>query len=413
MKSFTLLIKPASADCNLRCSYCFYLPKAGLYPETATHRMSDETLRNLVRSYMATAQPSYTFGWQGGEPTLMGVDFFRKVTAYQKEFGFPGCSVSNGLQTNGTLIDDEFAAHLAEYKFLVGVSLDGPESIHNRYRRYPDGSGSHPAVLKGIETLRRNAVDFNILTLVSKANVLQPHEVYRYLKELGFMYHQYIECVEFDKSGRLLPYAIDGDEWGDFLCGIFDEWIDGDTRTVSVRLFDSIVYKLVTGGSNVCAMGDDCRQYFMVEYNGDVYPCDFFAETELKLGNVLRTGWKEMAESETYMKFGERKRQLAEECLSCEYLELCAGDCPKNRPGRGSRTQQVSQLCKGWKKFYSHALPEFRRLAEEIRNERSRPALSGSDSGGAQAAGGKVGRNELCPCGSGKKYKKCCGSGNS
>ncbi len=413
MKSFSLLIKPASADCNLRCSYCFYLAKAGLYPDVTTHRMSDEVLRQLVRSYMATPQPAYSFGWQGGEPTLMGVDFFRKVTAYQKEFGFPGCNVSNALQTNGTLIDDQLAAHLAEYNFLVGVSLDGPANMHDCYRRYIDGSGTHSAVFKGIETLRRNKVDFNILTLVSKANVQHPREVYRYLKDLGFLHHQYIECVEFDKSGKLLPYAIDGEQWGDFLCGIFDEWMDGDTRTVSVRLFDSIVYKLVTGSSNVCSMGHDCRQYFMVEYNGDVYPCDFFAEPGLKLGNILQTGWKEMGDSETYRIFGERKRQLGEECLSCKYLDLCMGDCPKNRQGRGSRMQQVSQLCNGWKKFYAHALPELRRLAEEIRNERAGQSLPRPDVNGSQSASGKVGRNEPCPCGSGKKYKKCCGSGDS
>ncbi|MFW6152652.1 MAG: anaerobic sulfatase maturase, partial [Verrucomicrobiota bacterium] len=340
---------------------------AGLYPETATHRMSDETLRETVRSYMASPQPVYSFGWQGGEPTLMGVEFFRKVTAYQKKFGFPGCSVSNALQTNGTLIDDELAAHLADYNFLVGVSLDGPEKIHNRYRRSADGSGTHSKALRGIETLRRNKVDFNILTLVSQANVQSPGEIYRYLKGLGFMHHQYIECVEFDRAGELLPYAVNGEQWGDFLCGIFDEWIDGDTRTVSVRLFDSIVYKLVTGISNVCAMGNNCRQYFMVEFNGDVYPCDFFAETGLKLGNVLQNRWQDMADSETYSRFGMRKQQLSEECLECEFLALCQGDCPKNRPGRGSIPQEVSRLCRGWKKFYNHALPEFSRLAEEVK----------------------------------------------
>ncbi len=369
MKSFSLLIKPASADCNLRCRYCFYLPKAGLYPEIKTHRMSDETLRETVRSYMASPQPVYAFGWQGGEPTLMGVEFFRKVTAYQKEFGFPGCSVSNALQTNGTLIDDELATHLADYNFLVGVSLDGPEKIHDRYRRSADGSGTHGAALRGIETLRRNKVDFNILTLVSQANVQSPGEIYRYLKDLGFMHHQYIECVEFDGAGELLPYAVNGEQWGDFLCGIFDEWIDGDTRTVSVRLFDSIVYKLVTGISNVCAMGNNCRQYFMVEFNGDVYPCDFFAETGLKLGNVLQNEWQNMAASETYSRFGMRKQQLSEECLECEFLFFCQGDCPKNRPGRGSIPQQVSRLCSGWKKFYNYALPEFRRLAEDVKSD--------------------------------------------
>jgi uncharacterized protein len=414
MKDFSLLIKPASADCNLRCSYCFYLPKAGLYPEESRHRMSDEVLRELIRGYMATPQAGYSFGWQGGEPTLMGLDFFRKVTSYQQEFGFPGCSVSNGLQTNATLIDEPFAAHLAQYNFLVGVSLDGPPEVHDFYRKYADGSGTHSDVLNGIENLRSQGVDFNILTLVSRANVDRPEEIYNYLKGRGFMHQQYIECVEFGDAGELMPYSTNGREWGEFLCRIFDEWKKEDTRTVSIRLFDSIVYKLVTGESNVCTMGTDCRQYFMVEYNGDIYPCDFYAEPELKLGNISSAGWQEMAESGVYRNFGKRKGQLNEACLNCEFLSLCAGDCVKNRCGRGKNPDGLSALCEGWKQFYSHALPEFKRIASNIRAERQgREQPPQSAPAPRSNEGRKTGRNEPCPCGSGRKYKKCCGSGHS
>ena len=233
--TFSLLVKPASADCNLRCAYCFYLDRSALYPETKVHRMSHSVLERMISSYMSTDQTVYSFGWQGGEPALMGVEFFRDTTDLQKKYGRPGAVVSNGLQTNATLINDDFAAHLSEYRYLVGVSIDGPAEIHNRYRQYATGKASHTAVLRGIDCLNRHNVEFNALVLVSSANVKRAREVYHYLRDHGINYHQYIPCVEFDVNGQLLPYSITGREWGDFLCEIFDEWIMRDRRQVSRR----------------------------------------------------------------------------------------------------------------------------------------------------------------------------------
>jgi uncharacterized protein len=405
MKPFSLLVKPASADCNLRCTYCFYLGRSALYPETRVHRMSEAVLERMVQSYMATRQPAYSFGWQGGEPTLMGVDFFRKVTEFQQKYGAAGSRVSNGLQTNGTLITEELAEHLARYHFLVGVSLDGPQPVHDRFRRSPGGQGSHAEVLKGISRLREHRVEFNILTLVSRSNVAQPKEIYRYLCDQGFLYHQYIECVEFDAKGGLQPFAVSGPEWGDFLCGIYDEWHPRDTRRVSVRLFDSIVARMVLGDANVCAMSDDCRQYFVVEHNGDVYPCDFFVRRDLRLGNVRDGSWEAFAESSAYREFGRRKRDWNAACANCEYLRFCGGCCPKNRSAEGRDPKRLSVLCEGWRAFFRHTLEGFRHLADEVWAERQH-----AEAAGPEEETPKIRRNDPCPCGSGRKYKKCCGA---
>ena len=402
-RQFSLLVKPASADCNLRCEYCFYLSKSRLYPETPKHRMSDAVLERMISSFLAMDLPSHSFGWQGGEPTLMGLDFFKKVTEYQIKHG-SGVSVSNGLQTNTTLLDDEFAKHLAEYHFLVGVSVDGPAEVHDHYRKRGDGQGTHAAVMAGLESLKKHKVDYNILTLVNHNNVGMPGEIYRYLCEMGVNFHQYIECVEFDERGDLMPFAITGEQWGDFLCGIYDEWQKGDTRTISVRLFDTIVSMMVDGIANTCVATKDCRSYLVVEWNGDVYPCDFFVTPELKLGNVMENSWEEMLTSELYETFGARKARWNDECEACQYLSYCAGCCPKNRPSRGVDPTQLSALCSGWKKFYHHSLKGFRELANEIVAERAQQG------GQQQASDVPTGRNDPCPCGSGKKFKKCCGS---
>ena len=408
MKPFTLLVKPACADCNLQCRYCFYLDRAAMYPAARRHRMAPAVAGQMIRSYLATEQPAYSFGWQGGEPTLMGLDFFKEVTRLQQQYGRRGAQVANGLQTNGTLLDDAWAEHLAEYNFLLGVSVDGPPEIHNRYRQYPRGRDTHAAVMKGIETLRRHKVEFNTLTLVTRANVQKPREVYRYLCDQGFLFHQYIECIEFDGHGALMPYSISGREWGEFLCEIYDEWLDrGDTRKVSIRLFDSILTMLVEGVANVCAMGRDCRRYFVVEWNGDIYPCDFFVAPELKLGNVREDAWEDLLASPLYAEFGARKRQWNAQCADCECLLFCGGCCPKNRPTRGADPTQLSVLCEGWKMFHAHARVGFGKLAAEIRAEHEAAAAAARRRRAAPSGG--VGRNDPCPCGSGLKYKRCCG----
>lgn len=334
--------------------------------------MSTPILEKMTAAYMATEQPVYTFGWQGGEPTLMGVEFFRKAVAFQKQYGRPGAQVANGLQTNGTRISDELAAFFAEYQFLIGVSIDGPPELHDHYRPYESGRRSHAEVLKGVKRLRAHGVEHNVLTVVNAHTVEHPRSLYRYLKELGFEYHQYIPCVEYEADGSLRPYSIDGPRWGRFLLELYDEW-KNDSEPVSVRHFDALMQHALGGPPAMCSLASSCRQYFVVEHNGDVFPCDFFVNDTMRLGNVQTQRFGEMWQSPTFKQFGRMKRVLPLACQECEYLSWCRGDCPKHRvsgahnPVAALQTAEeppVSTLCEGWKEFFSQTIPDIERQAK-------------------------------------------------
>ncbi|MDX1797241.1 MAG: anaerobic sulfatase maturase [Candidatus Lokiarchaeia archaeon] len=400
MNPFSLLIKPVSADCNLRCSYCFYIDHLSKVEKMP--RMSDKVLETMISSYMQTNQNNnFNFGWQGGEPTLLGLEFWEKVIILQKKYASKGAVISNGLQTNGTLITDSLAKFFGEYKFLLGVSLDGPPYLHDYYRKTIGETPTHNLVMRGIDILRRYKVEFNILILVNNVNVKKASEVYNYLKDKEFKYHQYIPCVEYDKFGNPQAFSINGDEWGAFLCDIFDQWKKEDINRISIRLFDSILEYLVYGKYNVCYMGSNCCQYFVVEYNGNIYPCDFYVRDDLLLGNVLENKWEEILNSPIYLQFGQRKSSWNENCKKCSYLNLCHGDCQKFRLGNQQNSHLLSILCEGWKKFYTYALPQLKIIAKNIKN--GKKVISST-----QIKPKKIGRNILCPCGSGKKYKDCC-----
>lgn len=359
-------------------------------------------LEKLVSGYMATDQSVYAFAWQGGEPLLMGLDFFRSVADRQGRYGRPGAAVQNSLQTNGLLITDDLAEHFARHRFLLGVSLDGPEPVHDRYRVNAAGAGSFSAVWRGIECLRRHAVDFNILTLVTPANVRRGPEVYRYLCEQGLWFHQYIPCMETDEHGTVLPYSITGEAWGEFLCQVYDLWVKHDTRRVSIRLFDSILNLMVDNRYADCQMRPACDTYVVVEHNGDIFPCDFFVEPQWRLGNIAATSWPDLFALPVYQQFIGQKRDWNTACSICEWRRFCAGDCLKHRRVTGGDPRQISRLCRGWKLFYAHAYSGFQRLADQIRRERAR------DQASTGAGLTKPGRNDRCPCGSGLKYKRCC-----
>ncbi len=371
MKEFPLLIKPASADCNLRCTYCFYIDHLAMNKSIGggEPRMSIGVLEKLVSSYMSLPFNQYIFNWQGGEPTLMGLDFFKEVVQLQKIYGHPGASVGNGLQTNGVLIDDEAARFYNDYNFLLGVSLDGPAVLHDHYRKYLGGKPTHRRVMQGIDHLRKHEVAFNILCLVNDLVVMQPDKVYGYYREKGLNFLQFIPCVEYNSRGEMLPFSITGDQWGKFLCRIFDLWKRKDTRRVSIRLFDSIMNYLVDGTCTSCDMEDNCCQYFVVEYDGGVFPCDFHVREDLQLGNIMDDSWQKLASHPLYREFGKRKRCWPSACDGCDYLPLCHGDCLRMR-GVGDDFRDMSVLCEGWKMFYQHSLPTFIQLAEDIKKMR-------------------------------------------
>ncbi|MGN0854083.1 MAG: SPASM domain-containing protein [Kiritimatiellia bacterium] len=338
MRPFSLLVKPVGGSCNLSCRYCFYREHAG-------GRMNGAAFRRMLASYEALPFTEKAVALQGGEPLLSDPEVLATLDA---------SPVQKSLQTNATLITDEIAAMLAHGGWLVGVSLDG-HALHNRLRVTRQGVESFRTAIAGIRRLEAAGVDYNLLTVVSRANVREPADVYRYLRDnFATRYHQYIECTGPSEE-------IDGDEWGAFLIGLFDEWIVNDAHTVSIRLFDSIVSQLVRGFPTQCSFADSCAQYLVVEHDGSVYPCDFHVRDDLKLGNIETHSWEEMLDSPLYRAFAARKcANLPEACRTCDYSGLCHGDCPRNRAhGR-------SILCAGWKRFFRHALPRFMELVARL-----------------------------------------------
>ncbi|MBP5670858.1 MAG: anaerobic sulfatase maturase [Victivallales bacterium] len=360
---YTLLIKPASGDCNLHCDYCFYACKCLLYPN-GSRRMAEATLKRLIESYFGRSQTEYTFAWQGGEPTLMGQDFYRNAVEIQNSLKPANATVRNVLQTNGVLLNDEWAKFLHDNDFLVGVSLDGPAALHDRYRRHVNGHGSQMEVMTALKCLKKRKVETNILTLVSEANCRNATQIYKYLKDNGFKYHQYIECVECDDANQPLPFSLKPGQWGSFLCDLFDAWYPNDVTVISIRLFDSIVSRLVTGLPTVCPMGGNCCNYLVIEHNGDVYPCDFHVLPEWKLGNVMSDSLRELFNSPKFLSFGQKKQPDNPNCLSCRYSKLCMADCPKHRRFTHDRR---SALCQDWLAFYDHTITRFEQLAAWVK----------------------------------------------
>lgn len=353
---FSLLLKPASFDCNLHCHYCFYLPKEEIYGK-GVHRMSMETLDRVTRDFLSIPMDTHVFAWQGGEPTLMGMEFFQNAINRQKLYG-KGRQIINSIQTNGTLLDDKWAAFLHENNFLVGISVDGPQKLHNCFRQHSDGRGTHAEVMNGLDALKRHKVDFNALTLVTAANQNAPAEIYQYLKQLGFEYHQYIECIDFAADGKPMPYAIKPGKWGEFLCRLFDEWYPNDVGKISIRLFDSILSRLGTGQPTICPMNGSCCNYLVLEHNGDIYPCDFNVRTQSRQGNIREAKLKDIFASPAYQAWGTNKKPADRKCFECRFLPLCMGDCPKNR------INGISALCEDWKLFYSHTIERFEKILQ-------------------------------------------------
>ncbi|MCM8815412.1 MAG: anaerobic sulfatase maturase [Candidatus Omnitrophica bacterium] len=366
MKQFPLLIKPTSSECNSDCLYCFY-KNLSLYRENKLKRMSEETLRTLVEKYLKTEQAQYVFSWQGGEPLLMGLEFYKKVISFQVEFARQGSVIGNGIQSNGYLINDSWADFFSQAKFLVGISVDGPEELHNKFRIAPDGTNSFSLVMNAIKLLHKHNVTFNALTVVSSASAGKAKQIYQFLKGIGSDYHQYIPCVEYARGATRLPWTIDGKQWGHFLCDLFEIWIN-DSNRASIRLFDSIILVLLGRNPGICQMGTSCCQYFVIEHNGDVFPCDFFVRDSTLLGNIMSNDWQDFFDSKIYKNFGIKKSLWHPDCDRCQFVKFCAGDCQKHRISKIHLQKEKSVLCEGWKIFYKKTIPEFKKIANYLRS---------------------------------------------
>jgi len=360
----SVLVKPVSADCNLDCKYCFYSSKSVLYPETRRHRMSDRVLRELTAQLMALSPERASFCWQGGEPTLAGLDFYRKAVKYQSLFGIPEQTVGNSLQTNGTLIDEEWARFLARYNFLVGVSLDGPQELHDHYRKDQAGKGSYNSVLKSVNCLRQYKVDFNILVLLNNRNIENPRELYHFLLKQDFRFLQFIPCIERDlEKGGPAEYSITPEQYGQFLCTVFDEWTREEIPQVYIRDFDDILIAYVTGESPSCIYSRECGRYLVVEYNGDVYPCDFYVDPRWLLGNLTEQPLEEMIVGEKLAEFRSRKAEMAHECRDCSWLRYCNGGCPKHWTVLGL---DHNYFCSSYRTFFKHSHQKFLELKKIV-----------------------------------------------
>ena len=364
----SFLIKPAGPDCNLDCTYCFYLQKAALFPETPKHRMSPEILEELIRQAMAQSSPHVSFGWQGGEPTLMGLPWFEKAVEFQKRYG-EGKTVGNGLQTNGIQLGKKWARFLAEYNFLVGLSLDGPAHIHDHYRITRGGKGSWETVRDTAAMLLDAGVETNALIVVNDYSVRYPEEIYDFHKTLGLNYMQFIPCVETDPANpaAAASYSVSAEQYGEFLRRLFDLWhadIHEGVATTSVRWFDSVFHTYVGLDAPECTLAKVCGSYLVVEHNGDIYACDFFVEGEWKLGNVMTHRLDEMLNSPRQEEFGLLKAKLPEECPTCPWLSHCYGGCTKDRM-RDPRDAGSNHFCTSYKMFFEHADGKLKQLAEE------------------------------------------------
>lgn len=371
----SLLIKPVSAVCNLDCVYCFYLDReADPYKSLPGRRMTLETLERLVDGYLFYSYPAGVFAFQGGEPTLAGLAFFEKLIEFQQQYGRNGQSVSNAIQTNGILLDDAWCALFANYNWLVGISIDGPEDVHDKYRFNKAGRGTWRQVVHGIETLQRNRVEFNVLCVLSQANVEKPRELYRFFRNLGIQYIQYIPLAEFDKDGHPLPFTITPEQYGRFLCETFEVWWP-DRRKVRIRFFDNIAEALAGQKPGSCTLHETCDSYAVVEYNGDVYPCDFFVESGWKLGNILVDSWPEIARRQRRYQFAAKKTIPHPECEVCQYQSICHGGCPKFRHGPHRRFEDLDYFCAAYKMIYARAVGPLKREVEKILGRASEPEL--------------------------------------
>ena len=415
------MVKPVGPACNLACDYCYYLSKHRLFDHDR-FRLSEGLLEAFTRQYIeAQRVPEVTFGWQGGEPTLAGLEFFRRAVRLQEEYRRPGMRILNALQTNGTTLNEEWCGFFREHGFLIGLSLDGPADFHNAYRRDKLGRPAFERVMRGAALLKEHGVEFNVLTTVHAANADHPLEVYRFLRdEVGASFIQFIPIVErdndtgFQEGTRVTGRSVSGRQYGAFLCRVFDEWARRDIGRVFVQIFDMALAASMGERPGLCVFDETCGTALILEHNGDLYACDHFVEPRWRLGNVMETPLVELLGSGKQRQFGLDKRdRLPRYCRECPVRFVCHGGCPKNRvlhtPGG---EVGLNYLCEGYRAFFAHVERPMAHMVEELQAGRP-PAnlmtmLADEDRELERRLAGAH-RNDRCPCGSGRKFKACHG----
>mgnify|MGYP001140994131 FL=1 len=387
-KPVYVMLKPVGAVCNLACEYCYYLEKGKLYPEVKNHVMSEALLEKFIKEYLeCQTMQQVLFTWHGGETLMRPISFYKKALELQQKYA-GGRQIDNCIQTNGTLLNDDWCKFFKDNNFLVGVSIDGPQEFHDAYRRNKQGLPSFYKVMKGIERMKKFGVEYNAMAVVNDYNVDYPIEFYQFFKDIECRYiqftpiverlatHQDGTCltspVENENDIKLAPFSVNADKWGDFLCTVFDEWLKEDVGQYFVQIFDTTLANWVGEQPGVCSLARTCGHAGVMEFNGDVYACDHFVFPEYKLGNIYHQTITEMMYSEKQLKFGADKYdKLPKQCKDCEFLFACNGECPKNRfiqtvdgePG-------LNYLCRGYKKFFEHVAPYMDFMKKELLAQR-------------------------------------------
>jgi uncharacterized protein len=367
-----IMLKPIGAVCNLRCKYCYYLEKKNLYPDEKKFSMSEELLEKFTRQYLESQTMSQVlFTWHGGETLMRNIGFYKKALEFQRKYA-RGRQVDNCLQTNGTLLNDEWCKFFKDNNFLIGISIDGPQHCHDVYRKTADGRTSFLQVMRGLNLLKKHGVEYNVMGVVNDYNVDYPLEFYRFFKETDSRFIQFAPIVEQMADGSPAPWNVPSERWGDFLITIFDEWVRNDVGRFFIQYFDSTLANWMGEQPGTCLFAQTCGHAGVIEFNGDVYSCDHLVFPQYKLGNIYTKSLTEMMYSTQQLQFGADKRdRLPTQCRECEFLFACNGECPKNRISITAAGEPgLNCLCKGYRKFYSHVAPYMDYMKKELLAER-------------------------------------------
>jgi uncharacterized protein len=412
-REFQVFAKPIGSICNLACHYCYYLKKKALYPKGESFRMPDPILEEYIIQHIAASSSSViNFSWHGGEPIILGLEYFRKIVALQRKHQPRHQRITNAIQTNGTLLDEDWCHFLAAEGFAVGLSLDGPQEKHDRYRVTKGQHPTHKEAMGGYRLLQQHQIPFDILCVVHAENAPHPTEVYRFFKQIKAPYIGFLPLVEPQpdrECGGVSRRTVPAEAWGDFLCAIFDEWKSQDIERVKVQIFEEVARTALGQEQALCIFRKTCGDVPVVEHNGDFFSCDHFVDMEHRLGNIRDRSLVDLLESPAQTAFGQAKWDtLPRCCQACEVLDMCGGGCPKDRILPTPEGQAgLNYLCAGYKRFFTHCQSFVKELSA-LWGRQSPEQQAPSAPAKVRQADPKTGRNDPCPCGSGRKYKKCC-----
>lgn len=381
-----IMLKPAGSLCNLRCKYCYYLEKGKLYKEDKHQVISDDLLERFIRDYIESqTTPQVLFTWHGGETLMRPVSFYRKALELQRRYA-RGRQIDNCIQTNAILLNDEWCRFFKENNFLVGVSIDGPQEFHDEYRKTPTGGPSFQKVMKGINLLNKYGVEWNALAVVNDFNADYPLDFYHFFKEIGCRYIQFTPIVErrvqrpdglslapgMQEEGQLIDFSVTPEQWGNFLCTIFDEWVRNDVGNYYIQLFDATLANWVGYPPGICTMAEECGHAGVMEWNGDVYSCDHFVYPEHRLGNIAERSLYQLMNSDKQRQFSQNKKnRLPQQCRECPWLFACHGECPKNRFVKDAYGNPgMNYLCSGYRQFFEHVAPYMDFMKDQLMAQR-------------------------------------------